>query len=510
MTNQNSSEKFLTASKSKMAEVEHQIECSVNLEGGEQVDKVLAVNVDCEKLVCESLTKEANASGIVVVDLIYLTTSGNILSTKYTSPFLYKVHDDKISPNSNVIVKCKNAKGEVSSINSSMAKLNCTLTFLGFVLNNEEVSFLNSVESDVCTKEEEISFTTMKNSENSTFTESVQIALKEPAKKVLLTSSEVFVKDYELGTNCVSITCELENEITYLTDEEVPQIKTVHQKSEVKQDVEISGAKQEQTAELDIFVQKNGIKTNIEEDNGDIKVSLEVPLDVYVRLFENQTKSVICDLYSTTRATEVSSTSYQNTTVCEPIIFDKKIEGSLIVDEEESPIDKLLAVNYSKAVVTNEYFDNGTYNISGVVQSNLIYYSEDDVKVNSLDIEIPFAISTQVDYDGEYLTDLDVKVCDVDVLVKRGRDVYVDATIKVRTKVCKTTFGAVISNLGYGDEYLEKDYAIEIYFAKTGEKVWDIAKKLNIPVEQIYTQNPDIKEVLENDEKLAIYYQKNN
>ncbi len=510
MTNQSSSEKFLTASKSKMAEVEHQIECSVTLEGGEQVDKVLAVNVDCEKLVCESLTKEANVNGTVVVDLIYLTTSGNILSAKYTSPFLHKVHDDKISPSSSVVIKCQNAKGEVSSINSSLAKLNCALTFDGFVYNNEEVSFLSSVESDVCTKEEEISFTTMKNTENSTFVETVQFALKEPAKKVLLTNSEVFVKDYELGTNYVNLTCELENEITYLTDEEVPQIKTVHQKSEIKQDVEIANINSNQTAELDVFVQKSNVKANIEDTEGDIKISLEIPLDVCIRVFENQTKSMICDLYSTTRATEVSSTSYQNTTVCEPIIFDKKIEGSLIVDENESPIDKLLAVNYSKAVVTNEYFDNGTYNISGVVQSNLIYYSEDDVKVNSLDIEIPFAISTQVDYDGEYLTDLDVKVCDVDVLVKRGRDVYFDATIKVRSKVCKTSFGAVISNLGYGDEILEKDCAIEIYFAKAGEKVWDIAKKLNITVEQIYVQNPEIKEVLENDEKLAIYYQKNN
>ena len=56
------------------------------------------------------------------------------------------------------------------------------------------------------------------------------------------------------------------------------------------------------------------------------------------------------------------------------------------------------------------------------------------------------------------------------------------------------------------DEYPQKDCAIEIYFAKAGENTWDIAKKLNIKEELLYNQNPDLKEILEKDEKLAIYY----
>lgn len=74
----------------------------------------------------------------------------------------------------------------------------------------------------------------------------------------------------------------------------------------------------------------------------------------------------------------------------------------------------------------------------------------------------------------------------------------------------KKVQGAVISELSFTEQVPQKDCAIEIYFAKVGEKIWDIAKKLFVKPEEIYSQNPMVGEVLEKDEKLAIYYQKND
>ena len=94
-------------------------------------------------------------------------------------------------------------------------------------------------------------------------------------------------------------------------------------------------------------------------------------------------------------------------------------------------------------------------------------------------------------------------------MVKKGRDVFVDAVVCVYTNVCKSNQAALISQLEYKEELPAKDCAIEIYFGKAGESVWDIAKSLNVTPEKIYNQNPDVSEVLENDQKLAVYYQKN-
>ena len=134
--------------------------------------------------------------------------------------------------------------------------------------------------------------------------------------------------------------------------------------------------------------------------------------------------------------------------------------------------------------------------------------NEEDAKVNSVDVEVPFVVSTSCEYEGDHILDVDTKVCDVDVMVKKGKDVYVDATLKVLVKLCSSAFNSVLSDVEYREPVPTKNCAIEIYFAKQGESVWDIGKKLFISPETIYKQNPEIGEVLESDAKLSLYYKK--
>ena len=510
MTNNNSYDKFNAVNKQRLKNVEVGLECSVNLEVNEPVSKILAVNVEGECNHVEALTSEASVSGNVIVSLVYLTQQGLVNSVMYTSPFMCKLIDSKITPSSNVFAKVVSAIGQVHSLANNIAKVDCMLTICGYMLNNEEVTYLKSAGDDVCTLMEESSYETLCGVCKNSWVENIEVDVKEPVNRVLTSTCSVHVKNVEPANNYVTVTCELVNKILYLTEEETPVLKTVYTKSEVKQEVECEYSNKESKVELDVFVQKNEVKNTISEKENDIKISIEIPLDVCIRVYENKSVNLICDLYSTSNLTTTTNVSFENSIVCQPIYFDKKVEGSLTLGDDEPRIDKLLAVNYSKAIVTNEYIEAGQYSVSGVISSNLIYFNEDDNMVNSVDVEIPFVVSTQTDYEGEYLTDLEVIVEDVDVMVKKGKDVFVDALIKVRTKVCNTVQGVVTSELEYQDAIPQKDCAIEIYFAKAGEKVWDIAKRLFVMPETIYNQNPELPEVLEHDEQLAIYYKKIN
>ncbi len=508
MTNNNSYDKFNVACKRRLKDLDVALECSVNLDATESVSKILAVNVEGNCTQVEALTGEANVNGNILVSLVYLTEQGLVGNSVYASPFSTKISDSCISPTSKVYSKIASTDAKVQSLNNNTAKVDCLIKLNSFCLNNEEISYLNGVSSDVCTMDEQTTFETLAGSTNSKWTENVEINIKEPVRQVLSSSCDVYVKDVTSADAFVSVSCELVSKVMYLTDEETPQIKSVYTKSDVKQEVECKEATKESKVEIDLNVYKCDVKNTITEKENEIKINLEIPLDVCVRIFETKSVNLITDLYSVESLTETTSASYENSVVCEPICFEKKIEGSLTLTEEEPRIDKLLAVNYSKAIVTNEYIDDGEYSLSGVITSNLIYFNDEDNNVNSVDVEVPFVVSTKTDYEGEVLTDLSVVVEDVDVMVKKGRDVYVDALIKVRTNVCQKEQGAVISELIFEDAVPQKDCAIEIYFAKTGERIWDIAKKLFVKPEEIFIQNPQVSEVLEQDEKLAIYYQK--
>lgn len=508
MTNNNSYDKFYLANKKRLKDIETKLECSVNLDCAETVNKILAVNVEGNVTGVESLTGEATVNGNIYVSIVYATEKGLVGNAFYSAPFITKSIDSLIKPESKVFAKVNFVDAKVESLNSNVAKVFCRVNLSVVCVNNENIDYLSNVAGDICAQSELSNFTTFSGVTRSNWQESIDVVIKEPLNKVLSSTCDVHINSVECATGFVNVNCEIVNKIMYLTDEEQPQIKTVYTKTDVKQEIESEYVSQGSFVDLDLFVVKSEVKNVISEKEDDIKIVIEVPLDVCIRVYENKEVELITDLYSTEKLTNLTTHSYENSVICDPIKFEKKVEGSLSLSDDEPRIDKLLAVNYSKAIVTNQYLENGLYTVSGVITSNLIYFNEDDVMPNSVDVEIPFVVSHSTELEGNILTDLSVTAVDVDVMVKKGRDVYIDALLVVTAFVCKTVTGAVISELNYADSVPLKDCSIEIYFAKKGEKVWDIAKKLFVKPETIFIQNPNISDILENDEKLAIYYQK--
>ena len=509
MANNNSYEKFYVANKRLLGDTQTNLECSVNLESEEQVKKILAVDISGDILSTESLQGEANASGNLFVTVVYVTESGLVGNASYSSPFVAKITDGEIKPSSKVFAKVLSCVGEVASINSNVAKIDCTASISAFCYQNEEVTFLAQVDSDVCFMQEDAEYFSYADTTKSCWVENLESVLSEGVQKVLSTSLSANLKSTECGAGFVTLNYEIVNKITYLDNAEKPQIKSVYTKQDFAQQVECSNAKPESKVEVCLMIERQNQKTTVEDANDQVKIVAVIPLCAFVSVFEKNSINVFTDLFSTKNVTNTSTVSYTSTQICAPIVFEKKVEGSLSLSQDEPRIDKLLAENFSKVIVTNYYLTNGEFSASGVIASNLIYFNEDDQMPCSVDIEVPFVVTTQTDLDGEYILDLSVTAKDIDVMVKKGREVFVDATVCIYANVCQSKQEAVISELEYKEELPPKDCAIEIYFGKAGESVWQIAKNLNVMPQKIFSQNPNLPEVLENDEKLAIYYQRN-
>lgn len=509
MANNNSCEKFYCVKKTRLSDATASFECSVNIDCTENITKVLAVDVSSGLPQTEALTNEANINGNALVTIVYLTESGLVGNATYCSPYSLKVTSSEITPSAKVLAKVTNVDSKVTSLNSNTAKVQYEVMLKVYVLSTVEVPYLDKVTDDICQTTEEVSYQSLAGTCHNNWIENIELSVKEPIRQVVSVSSDVHLIGQEASEGFVTLSAMLLSKITYVTDTEDAQIKTLYNKTEIKQEVECEYAKKGSL--LDVVIDDNSceVKTSVTENGEEVKLNITIPIDVYVAVYDTNTVTLTSDLFSTKNLLTSTTQSYENTVSCEPIVFDKKIEGSLTLSEDEPRIDKLLAVNYSKVVVTNEYIDMGTYNVSGVLTSNLIYFNDEESRPNSVDVEIPFVVSYQTDIEGDVMFDTSVSVCDVDVMVKKGRDVYVDAVILVHSNVCKTTQGAVISDIETVEQLPEKDCAIEIYFGKVGEKIWDIAKKLFIKPELIYKQNPSLTDdALAEDTKIALYYQK--
>ena len=510
MANNNSYDKFFSVKKVRLNDVTSSFECSVTIDSTENIAKVLAVNVSSGLPQTEALNGEANISGNALVTIVYETESGLVGNAQYCSPYSLKVTSNEITPQSHILAKVQNIDSKVTALNNNVASVEYEVTLCVYAVSVVEVPYLSETSDDVCTTMEDMTYQTLLGTCNSNWMENIEVSVKEPVRSVISTTSDVHLTSAESNDGFVTLCATLVSKITYVTDTEEPQIRTVYNKTEVKQEVECSYSTKGSL--LDVMIDDNSceVKTTVSENSEEVKLSITIPLDVRILVYGVNTVTIPADLFSTENVLTTTTQSFENTLTCEPIVFDKKIEGSLLLSDDEPRIDKLLAVNYSKAVITNEYIDSGTYNLSGVLTSNLIYFNDEESRPNSIDVEIPFVVSYQTEIDGDVMFDTHVTACDVDVMVKKGRDVYVDAVLLIHSNVCKTTQGAVISDIEKTEPLPEKDCAIEIYFGKVGEKIWDIAKKLFIRPELIYKQNPTLtEETLPEDMRLALYYQKN-
>ena len=510
MANNNSYDKFYCAKKTRLNDCTASFECQVKIDTTEEITKVLAVNVNSGLVQTEALNGEANLSGNAFVTIIYLTKTGLVGDATYCSPYSHKVTSSEITTDSNVVARVKDIDCKVTALNGNNAQVQYDIDFSVFVVKNVEVEYLNGTTDDICSTAEEITYQSLAGICKNNWIENIEIGVKEPVRQVLSTTCDVHLTNVDSSEGFVTLNATLISKVTYVTDTEEPEIKTVYNKTEVKQEVECEYAKKDTIVEA--YAKQNSceVKTQVSENGDDVKLNISIPLDVLLLVYSTNTVMVTYDLFSTKNILTSTTQSFENTVSCEPIVFDKKVEGSLVLSEDEPRIDKLLAVNYSKAMITNEYIEGGTYNLSGVLTSNLIYFNDEESRPNSIDVEIPFVVSYQTDIDGDVMFDTSVTVCDVDVMVKKGRDVYVDGVLLVCSNVCKSTQGAVISNVESSEPLQEKDCAIEIYFGKAGEKIWDIAKKLFIRPELIYKQNPSLEgDALSEDTKIALYYQKN-
>ena len=215
------------------------------------------------------------------------------------------------------------------------------------------------------------------------------------------------------------------------------------------------------------------------------------------------------DIYSLTNNLELVTSSFQQIELENSEYFESKIEGGLTLSETQPRVDKILAVTSPYLISTNSYISDGEIVLEGIAYANVIYLNDEEMTTNSIQIEVPFKISEKTVASENYEIVANIILDNVDVIVKKGRELYFDAKVKAYVSYYRNKTEAVLSDAVEGDLLPAKEQAIEIYFGKQGNALWDIAKNLNISLETLKNQNPDVSEVLEENRNLIIYYQKN-
>ena len=183
------------------------------------------------------------------------------------------------------------------------------------------------------------------------------------------------------------------------------------------------------------------------------------------------------------------------------------------IDKSMSRIDKILSVIPSNISVVNKVVKDGGLLLEGIANINLIYYSIDDDDndvLNSMDIDVPYSIEFNI---GELKSNdqaqVQIDLGDVSVKNKIGKELEILAEVCVNVNIVRDNILAIITKVELGDEKQPKDYALEIYLAKEDQTLWDIAKELNVSVEDLTSQNSELTLPISSGQKIVSYVKRN-
>ena len=498
---------FNVARKVVLPKSEVNVECNISIT--DEITKVLSVSAETCVSGSEVLNGVINYSAYADVCIVYLNNEGEIGKVNSTCPFSSKISKESIKNGQKAVINLKVSDCSVESASGDNVKAVCNIEEETFVVENVEVKSVKSSDEDVCCAEEVINVNRFIGEANDTAEITSELSLREPIKRVILTESQVLLKSVESGSNFVSISGEVVSRVLYLTENDKFEAGYIYEN--FKQELELEGATRESEVEAHACIKRDSVKVSLEQEEKGGKIILEIPVALSVKAYEKVEALVVKDLYSTQNDLKITTMSFDMTCVCPASVIESKIDGSLTLGDDRPRVDKIMFVGGNSVVVTNSFLSNGEITIEGIARTSVVYLNDEDSSLNSVALEVPFVITDKFDVENEGGTlNISAIVCDVDVAVKRGRELFYDAKIKAYVNYSCDEVSGVISEVEAVEAYAEKDYGMELVFAKAGQTSWDIAKEARVKEDLLLAQNPEVVFPLQDDEKLVLFYQKVN
>ena len=498
------SNNFNVAKKFPLERSEFSVEC--NIDAGENVVKVLSVSLGLGRVNSETLNGVVNFSSCLDVKLVVLSSDGQLNTIATTNPFSSKFENENIENNQLAMVKLKIIDYNIDSINGSSVKIIVNLEQCGFIVANKEIKTIQSSDEDICTKNEDINIIRFLGSGKEDIEVASEINIRDKINKILLSESGVIVKSVESGLNFVTISGEVATRVIYINDNDKFESGYVY--DTFKEEIEIEGATRDSLVDGKAVVVQEDVQCELVEDEKGCKIIVKVPLTLSAVAFGEENFSVVKDLYSTKCFTKVTTESFDMTYICPLELVEGKIEGSLVLEDDKPRVDKILFSGGNSVTITNSYINDGEIFIEGIAKTTVIYLNDEDNSFYSAQIDVPFTLSDKFSYQEGGMLSVDAIVYDVDVAVKKGRELFYDAKVKASVSYCFDKVSGIITEASLLEEYPQKDYAMEVLFARSGEQLWDIAKEAKVKEEQIISQNADVTFPLSEDTSLILFYQR--
>ncbi len=499
-------EQIKLCTKRKLATMQLKNSATIAHEQQIKISKILTV-VACPSVEnVEVNNAEAKFGVNVRYDALVCLENGEIVTLSQTGSSTTSCENSSITPDSHIDIFATvlDVSSNITSGEVNVTSLiNCDL----YISNrNVCVKQIQSLQ-DVYTKECEVTINSFKTSNSYSSTITSELENQGKISKIIFCNSTGTIKSITPNNDYYTINGQVT--INAMCEYEDGQIKSQTQDLPLNEEVECQGLSKDDILQT-TFNTKPCSSTIITDAEGNTLVNVEVPYNVSCHVYQKTSRDFVVDAYNIEKELNLTTESYEQNEFLPTKFVEETIISTFTLTDEAPRVERILLSTGESISLVNSYPKNGEIVVEGIANIGTIYYSEDEQGnkvLNSVVIDVPYSLSVLAPEvrEGDNV-EVEVKLADVSVKNKKGRELEVIANIVVSYSVNRPQVFAIATEINFGETKPNKNYALEIYVAKENQTLWDVAKHLNISTENLLSQNPELNLPISVGDKIVAYH----
>ena len=311
--------------------------------------------------------------------------------------------------------------------------------------------------------------------------ENISIPNTDNLAEILKAQISLVDKDIKISYNKILAKSEIELKMVYLTED--GKICMNQSRVPLVGFIDMPNIKEENICETTYMIKNIIIKPNAVEEHS---VYIEIEVEISCLTYEERELRIIEDMYCPGEKIQFEKSMVNTTTnkqckrnkcnIKEKVSVPELNEGN-IIDVEINP------------VINKENRLNGKVMYEGELELNFIFTDHSAVGISTKKINLPFEHTIEdVGNLEDCRMDTDLEVNAQEFINQTG---VVDANVDLNMEIdaYKNSAIPVINNISVEEEDEQEDYSVVIYVVKSGDTLWEIAKRFGSTVDDIARVN---------------------
>lgn len=446
----------------------------------------------------EVLDGKIKLEGNVNIYLIYLADSekDNIrgINTNIDFKEIFECKEALSEMNMNENIKIKSIECKV--LNGRKISLKVELEAEIILYKNEEISIVSEINNiddlQKIKRMYKINSVVGNNITKTYAKETIKIDSADNLAEILRVDLGIINKDTKISYNKILAKAEAFVKLMYITEDN--RIRNVEEKIPIMGFIEMQDISEDDICDTKYIIKNILVKPNSEEEHS---VYIEIELEISCSAFKEEEVELIEDLYSPSRNLEF--TSRKVTT-----IIDKETKNDIYEMREKVQIPELVGEKVFDIKITPNInkinISRGKVNFEGELNVDFIISSNNGTTIDSISKNLPIIYNMEFDEIRDYSKiESNIEIAMQDFVIEDS-EVNINVNLSFEVNKYEQLEMNIIEQVFENEEKCNNNlYSMTIYFVKSGDSLWKIAKKYRSTVDEIVKLNE-----LENPDKIDV------